>query len=179
MAEKSDMGGTGPGRGSDNAGEFSKEGLHLPPVKIMSRAQPVKEIEAVIEANRRTPALVIGDLRGQVGAARLGERRIVELMERYGKETVLESTELLSSYTESRVRQTIASWPDGESEGESFVDNDGIDLTRPIPVHVKITKSGNNLHFDLRCCSVQNQRPPNNRPPQYRPTCASSSVPLM
>ncbi len=132
MAHKSDIGGTVPGSGSGNAREIYQEGLHLPPVKFMSRLQPVKEIDAVIAANSRTAALVIGDLRGQVGAARLGERRIAELMERYGKATVLESTELLSAYTENRVRQAIASWPDGESEGESFVDHDGIDLTRPI-----------------------------------------------
>src|SRR5262249_47945086 len=111
----------------------------------MSPLQPVKEIEAIITANSRTPALVIGDLRGQVGAARLGERRIAELMERYGKETVRESTELLSILTENRVRQTIASWHDGESEGESFVDHDGIDLGRPIRVHVKNKKKANRI----------------------------------
>ncbi|MGH9818435.1 MAG: hydantoinase B/oxoprolinase family protein, partial [Candidatus Acidiferrales bacterium] len=122
MAHKSDIGGTVPGSGSGNAREIYQEGLHLPAVKYMSRLQPVKEIEALIAANSRTAALVIGDLRGQVGAARLGERRMPELMERYGKATVLDCTELLSDYTESRVRRTIASWPDGESEGESFVD---------------------------------------------------------
>jgi len=76
MAHKSDIGGTVPGSGSGNAREIFQEGLHLPPVKFMSQLRPVKEIEAVIMANSRTPALVIGDLRGQVGAARLGERRI-------------------------------------------------------------------------------------------------------
>ena len=109
MAHKSDIGGTVPGSGSGNAREIFQEGLHLPPVKYMSRLQPVKEIEAMIAANSRTPALVIGDLRGQVGAARLGERRIAELMERYGKDTVRQSTDLLSAYTENRVRQTIDS----------------------------------------------------------------------
>ena len=51
----------------------------------MSQRKPVKEIEAVIAANSRTPALVIGDLRGQVGAARLGERRIAERWSLMGK----------------------------------------------------------------------------------------------
>src|SRR5687768_11052245 len=129
MAHKSDIGGTVPGSGSGNAREIFQEGLHLPPVKFMSRFRPVKEIDALVTANSRTPALVLGDLRGQVGAARLGERRISELMDRYGKGTVLDSTELLSAYTESCVRQTIAAWPDGESEGESFVDHDGVDLS--------------------------------------------------
>jgi N-methylhydantoinase B len=179
MAHKSDIGGTVPGSGSGNAREIYQEGLHLPPVKFMSRRQPVKEIDALITANSRTPALVIGDLRGQVGAARLGERRMAELMGRYGKATVLESTQLLSAYTEERVRRAIASWPDGASEGESFVDHDGIDLTRPIRVHVKVEKSGDKLRFDFNGSSDQTQGPANIRPPLVRAACAYCLVALV
>jgi N-methylhydantoinase B len=179
MAHKSDIGGTVPGSGSGNAREIFQEGLHLPPVKFMSRLGSVKEIEAMITANSRTPTLVIGDLRGQVGAARLGERRIAELMERYGKETVLESTRLLLAYTENRVRKTLASWPDGESEGESFVDHDGIDLERPIRLHVKIAKKGCHIHFDFNGCSDQTVGPANIRPPLVRAACAYCLVALV
>ena len=179
MAHKSDIGGTVPGSGSGSAREIYQEGLHLPPVKYMARRRPLKEIEALIAANSRTAALVIGDLRGQVGAARLGERRISELMARYGKATVLECTELLSDYTERRVRQAIASWPDGESEGESFVDHDGIDLTRPIRIHVKATKRGDKLHFDFSGSSDQTQGPANIRPPLVRAACVYCLVALV
>ena len=179
MAHKSDIGGTVPGSGSGNAREIYQEGLHLPPVKFMAELKPVKEIEAMIAANSRTAALVIGDLRGQVGAARLGERRIAELMARYGKATIIESTEMLSAYTENRVRQTIASWPDGESEGECFVDHDGIDLTKPIRIHVKVKKSGDRLHFDFSGSSDQTQGPANIRPPLVRAACAYCLVALV
>lgn len=179
MAHKSDIGGTVPGSGSGNAREIYQEGLHLPPVKFMAELKPVKEIEAMIAANSRTATLVIGDIRGQVGAARLGERRIAELMQRYGKATILESTDLLSAYTESRVRQTITSWPDGESEGESFVDHDGIDLTKPIRIHVKVKKSGDRLHFDFSGSSDQTQGPANIRPPLVRAACAYCLVALV
>src|SRR5438132_64223 len=179
MAHKTDIGGTVPGSGSGNAREIFQEGLHLPPVKFMCEFRPVKEIEAVIAANSRTPALVIGDLRGQVGAARLGERRIAELIDRYGKDILFESTELLSSYTENRVRQTIASWPDGESEGESFVDNDGIDFTRAIRLHVKIKKTGEKIHFDFSDCSDQTQGPANIRPQLVRAAVAYCLVALV
>jgi N-methylhydantoinase B len=172
MAHKSDIGGTVPGSGSGNAREIYQEGLQLPPVKFMSGHRAIKEIEATIAANSRTPQLVIGDLRGQVGAARLGERRMVELMERYGMETVLRSTELLSSYTESRLRQAIASWPDGVSQAESFVDHDGIDRHRPIRLHVTVRKTGNRVHFDFSGCSDQTQGPANIRPPLVRAACA-------
>jgi N-methylhydantoinase B len=179
MAHKSDIGGTVPGSGSGTAREIYQEGLHLPPVKYMARRQPVKEIEALIAANSRTAAVVIGDLRGQVGAARLGERRISELMERYGKGTVVECTELLSDYTENRVRQTIASWPDGEAEGETFVDHDGIDLQRPIRIHVKVVKRGDKLHFDFSGSSDQTQGPANIRPPLVRAACVYCVVALV
>jgi N-methylhydantoinase B len=179
MAHKSDIGGTVPGSGSGNAREIYQEGLHLPPVKFMARSQPVKEIESLIAANSRTPALVIGDLRGQVGAARLGERRMAELLERYGMETVLQSTELLSSYTEARVRQTLAAWPDGTSEGESFVDHDGIDLNRSIRIHVRVHKNADKIHFDFSDSSDQTAGPANIRPPLVRAACAYCLVSLV
>jgi N-methylhydantoinase B len=168
MAHKSDIGGTVPGSGAGNAREIYHEGLHLPPIKFAARYQPVKEIEAVISANSRTPALVIGDLRGQVGAARLGERRMAELLQRYGTDTVFQSTEHLASYTETRVRQTIAGWADGDSEGESFVDHDGIDLTKPIRIHVKVRKRDDTLHCDFSASSDQTAGPANIRPPLVR-----------
>jgi N-methylhydantoinase B len=100
-------------------------------------------------------------------------------MDRYGKEVVLESTAQLSSYTENRVRQTIASWPDGESDGESFVDHDGIDLARPIRIHVKVAKKGERIHFDFSGSSDQTQGPANIRPPLVRAACAYCLVTLV
>jgi N-methylhydantoinase B len=179
MAHKSDIGGTVPGSGSGSAREIFQEGLHLPPVKFMSRLRPIQEIDAIIAANSRTPGVVIGDLRGQVGAARLGERRIAELMERYGKQTILDCTAVLSSNTEKRVRQVIETWPDGESEGESFVDHDGIDLTRPIRIHVKVIKTGDRIHFDFSGSSDQTQGPANIRPPLVRAACVYCLVALV
>ncbi len=179
MAHKSDIGGTVPGSGSGNAREIYQEGLHLPPVKFMSQFKGVKEIEATIAANSRTPGLVIGDLRGQVGAARLGERRVAELMNRYGKNTILDSTDLLATYTETRVRQVIASWPDTVSVGESFVDHDGIDLDHPIRLRVTVKKEGKRIHFDFSGSSDQTRGPANIRPPLVKAACAYCLVALV
>ncbi|MGH7768016.1 MAG: hydantoinase B/oxoprolinase family protein, partial [Candidatus Binatia bacterium] len=179
MAHKSDIGGTVPGSGSGQAREIFHEGLHLPPVKFAARHQTVQEIEALISANSRTPELVIGDIRGQVGADRLGEKRLVELMNRYGKEIILEATTLLSSYTEARVRQAIASWPDGSSEGESFVDHDGIDLDRPIRIRVKVEKRSDRIHFDFSGSSDQTRGPANIRPPLVGACCSYCLISLV
>ncbi|MBI4527871.1 MAG: hydantoinase B/oxoprolinase family protein, partial [Deltaproteobacteria bacterium] len=179
MAHKSDIGGTVPGSGSGQAREVFQEGIHFPPIKYVSGWQTAKEIEAILTANSRTPRLVVGDLRGQAGANRLGAKRVVELMERYGKETVLVSTDQLASYTENRVRQAIRSWPDGVSEGEGFVDHDGINLDRPIRIHVVVKKKGDALEFDFSGCSDQTQGPANIRPPLVQACCSYSLVSLI
>jgi N-methylhydantoinase B len=179
MAHKSDIGGTVPGSGSGQAREIYQEGLHLPPVKYVAQLKPIKEVEQIITANSRTPELVAGDIRGQVGANRVGEKRLCELFDRYGKETALSSMSLLSQYTERRLRKAIASWPDGSSEAESFVDHDGIDLNRPIRIHVAVNKQGEEFHFDFSQSSDQTRGPANIRPPLVRACCSYALVCLV
>src|SRR6267378_2530383 len=79
IAHKSDIGGPVPGSCSGQAREIFNEGLHLPAVRYQSRFAPSRNIERIIAANSRTPELVLGDIRGQLGADRLGEKRIGEL----------------------------------------------------------------------------------------------------
>jgi N-methylhydantoinase B len=172
MAHKSDIGGPVPGSCWSQAREIFQEGLHVPPIKYISRFHTSRDVEAIIGANSRTPELVVGDMRGQVGAARLGERRFQEMMDRYGKETVLDSYEDLFAQTEAKVRTEIASWPDGSGEGERFVDSDGIELDKPVRIHVTIEKKGDRLRFDLTGCADQTKGPANIRPTVVRAACA-------
>ena len=179
MAHTSDIGGTVPGSGSGSAREIYQEGLHLPPVRYVAALTPVKEVERIITANSRTPELVAGDIRGQIGANRLGERRLSELIERYGKDTVLPGVRLLAQHTENRVRKAVGSWPDGRAEAESFVDHDGIDLKRPIRIHVAVEKRGEEIQFDFTQCSDQTRGPANIRPPLVQACCAYALVCLV
>src|SRR5579863_100897 len=78
IAHKSDIGGPVPGSCSGQARETFNEGLHLPAVRYVRRGAASGEIERIIAANSRTPELVLGDIRGQIGACRLGEKRIRE-----------------------------------------------------------------------------------------------------
>ncbi|HEY7164002.1 MAG TPA: hydantoinase B/oxoprolinase family protein [Candidatus Binatia bacterium] len=171
LAHKSDIGGPVPGSCWSQAREIYQEGLHVPPIKYVSRFQTSKDIEAMLGANSRTPELVVGDLRGQVGAARLGERRFQEMMDRYGKGTVLESYDQLFALTEAKVRAEIASWPDAGGEGERFVDSDGIDLDQPVRIHVQIQKKGDRLLFDFTGSADQTKGPANIRPTIVRAAC--------
>jgi N-methylhydantoinase B len=171
LAHKSDIGGPVPGSCWSQAREIYQEGLHLPPIKYVSQYGNTKDIDAILAANSRTPELVVGDLRGQVGAARLGERRFREMMDRYGKATILASYDQLFAMTEAKVRSEIASWPDGVGEGERFVDSDGIDLDRPVRIHVRIEKNGSALLFDFSGSAGQTKGPANIRPTIVRAAC--------
>jgi N-methylhydantoinase B len=171
LAHKSDIGGPVPGSCWSQAREIYQEGLHLPPVKYVHAYQTSRDLEAVLSANSRTPELVVGDLRGQVGAARLGEKRFQEMMDRYGKATILASFEHLFDLTEAKVRSEIASWPDAAGEGERFVDSDGIELDKPVRLHVRIEKKGNALFFDFTGSADQTKGPANIRPTIVRAAC--------
>src|SRR3990167_242864 len=172
MAHKSDIGGPVPGSCWSQAREIFQEGLHLPPIKYVRRFQPNQDIEAIIGANSRTPELVVGDMRGQVGADRLGEKRFQEMMERYGRETVLDSYPRLFDLTEAKARSEISSWPDGTASGERFVDSDGIDLDNPVRIHVTIEKKGDRLLFDFTGCAGKRKGRDNIRPTVVRAACS-------
>src|SRR5207237_9127863 len=89
----------------------------------------------------------IGDLRAQMGAAQLAARRLGELCERYGAETVEASVDYMIDYAGRRFREEVTAWPDGVYEGDAYVDHDP--LGHPdIHVHVKITVDGEKLKID-------------------------------
>lgn len=171
IAHKSDLGGMVPGTGSSSAREIFQEGIQYPPVRYMSRGVVVREVDAILRANSRTPELIMGDIRGQVGTARLGEQRLAALAQRYGVDAIIDTFAQAETRTEERVRQAISHWNDGVVEGEAFVDNDGIDLERPIRYHVQITKTGKRIVFDFSGSGDQTSGPLNILPPVVRGCC--------
>src|SRR3954464_8713851 len=122
IAHKSDIGGPVPGSCSGLAREIFNEGLHLPPVRYQRDGKPIADVERIIGANSRTPELVLGDIRGQLGADRLGERRLNELAAKSGKATILAGFDRLLQISQAKVRALLAEWPDGRFEAERFVD---------------------------------------------------------
>jgi N-methylhydantoinase B len=171
IAHKSDMGGVNPGTHNAGARELFQEGVQYPPLRLVSRGTYLRDIETILRANTRTPELVLGDIHGQVGVSRLGERRLADTIARYGLETVLEMFEQKLVITEARVRKALASWPDGAFEGEAFVDSDGVQLDRRIRYHVRVEKTGDRILFDFSGCDDQAQGPINILPHLARGCC--------
>ncbi len=172
IAHKSDIGGPVPGSCSGQAREIFNEGLHLPAVRYQTRHAANADLERIIAANSRTPELVLGDIRGQLGADRLGERRLQELAAKFGKAKILACFERLLQSSKARVRAAVAEWPDGRFEAERFVDDDGVELNKPVRIHVAVEKTGDAIHFDFGGSADQTQGPANIRPPLVQAACA-------
>jgi N-methylhydantoinase B len=164
IAHKSDLGGVIPGTGYGQARELFQEGIMYPPVRLVRAGEWVRDVETVLRANSRTPDLIMGDIRGQLGVARLGERRLSDTVDKYGLQTVLDAFADIHDIAAEHLRTEIASWPDGAFESEAFVDTDGIDLDRRIRYHVRVEKKGDRLHFDYSGCDDQVIGPINIRP---------------
>jgi N-methylhydantoinase B len=165
IAHKSDIGGPVPGSCSGQAREVFNEGLQLPAVRYQRRHETNTDLERIIAANSRTPELVLGDIRGQLGADRLGERRLLELISRYGEDKIVASFGRILEASEHKVRSAIAEWQDGRFEAERFIDDDGVDLNRPVRIHVAVEKAGDTIHFDFSRSADQTKGPANIRPP--------------
>src|ERR1700691_498511 len=179
IAHKGDIGGPVPGSCSGQAREIFNEGLQLPAVRYQSAGKPNRDLERIIAANSRTPELVLGDIRGQLGADRLGEKRLGELVAKYGADKVLASYLRLVEIGEARVRAAIAEWADGRYEAERFVDDDGIELEKPVRIHVIAEKNGDKLHFDFSGSADQTRGPANIRPPLVQAACAYALISMI
>jgi len=179
IAHKSDIGGPVPGSCSGQAREIFNEGLHLPAVRYQSGYRPILDIERLIGANSRTPELVLGDIRGQLGSDRLGETRLKELVAKFGREKILAAFDRLFELSEATLKGAIAEWQDGRFEAERFVDDDGIDLELPVRIHVVVEKAGDRLRFDFSGSADQTKGPANIRPPLVEAACAYALISLI
>jgi N-methylhydantoinase B len=179
MAHKSDIGGPVPGSCSGQAQETYNEGIHFPPVRYERAGRRDEAIDRILAANSRTPEVVLGDLHGQVGACRLGERRLAEALRKYGADAVLGASDRLMTATEARVRAAIATWRDGAATAERFVDDDGVELGKPVRIRVTVRKTADHISFDLRESADQTRGPANVRPPLVRAACAFVLISLI
>ena len=179
IAHKSDIGGPVPGSCSGQAKETFNEGLHLPAVRYQRAFTRNTEIERIIASNSRTPELVLGDIRGQLGSSRLGEQRLRELVAKFGKDKALQCFDRLLELACLRMKAAIAEWNDGRYEAERFVDDDGVRLNQPVRIHVVVEKKGDQITFDFTGSDDQTAGPANIRPPLVRGAIAYCLIALV
>jgi len=151
MAHWQDVGGVLGGVTRD----LFSEGLQMPMVKIFKAGRQDPELTAIIRANCRVPERAMGDFRAQVASIRTGERRLSQVLKRYGNEAFRQSVQRIFEQGERQARAAVSEIPDGVYEAESFMDDDGVMLGRHIPIHVRVDVQGDEMTIDLSGVSPQ------------------------
>jgi N-methylhydantoinase B len=120
------------------AQEIYQEGIRIPPVLLMRAGQMDAGVQSILMANVRTPQERHGDLAAQIGACHVGERRLAEVVEKYGIDRVEKMGGELIAYSERLMRAELQRMPAATFEAEDFLDDDGVS-DEPIRIAVSIT----------------------------------------
>ncbi len=158
-----DIGGSSPGS-SAVTDEIIKEGLRLPPVRIVRAGEVNQELWSVLFANVRVPSDRIGDFKAQIAGNARGVERMEGLARRYGADVLVEILEATQQYSQRLIEAVIETIPDGTYRAEHHLDGDGYTHDRgdgPFAIAVTITKTGKTLHFDFTGTAAQARGPMN------------------
>jgi N-methylhydantoinase B len=159
-AHQVDIGGSVPGSFFGEATEVFQEGITVPPVFMYREGQLADDAWRLILANVRDEESTRGDMQAMYGSLRIGERRVVELAERYGTETFLRGLEEIKAYSERRMRAELKAIPDGVYQFVSFMEDDG-HTTDGLPVAVTLTIAGSDVIADFTGSAPQAKGPIN------------------
>ena len=159
IAHHTDIGGYAPG-GYCVSTEIYQEGIIIPPSKLVSRGEINRDVFDLIVRNIRAPRQMGGDFRAQIAASLLGQRRMGEILAKFGNETVALFIDELIDYTERWARREIGALEDGEYGATGFLDDDGVS-DEPIRLVLKAEIKGGRVAFDLTGSDAQRNAPMN------------------
>jgi N-methylhydantoinase B len=145
MAHWNDVGGVLGGVTTD----IYSEGLQIPIMKYQSAGVVNQDLLDIIRMNVRIPEKAMGDLCAPITAVKRGERRFLELLDRYGREQVRDAIRNILDNSEAAARARTRSIPDGVYEAQSEMDDDGVETGRRIPIKVRVIKKGDEMTIDL------------------------------
>lgn len=120
-----DIGGPVPAGYNPDAKEIYAEGLRIPPLKIWDRGTERRDVVNFILTNVRSRRLQAGDMRAQLAAVTIGERNLIGLLDKYGRDTVMAGMAQLLDLAEAQMRAFIADIPDGRYRGSSVLEDAG------------------------------------------------------
>ncbi len=126
LAHHVDMGGMVPGGMPTTSTEIFQEGIRIPPVKLRKRGEPDAEIMELITNNVRTSYEMRGDFQAQMAANNVGERRIQEVISRYGVDETHFYMNAVMDYAERRMTSAIGDLPEGTFTFEDYLEGDGL-----------------------------------------------------
>ncbi|MDP6815712.1 MAG: hydantoinase B/oxoprolinase family protein [Alphaproteobacteria bacterium] len=163
-----DIGALTPGScGIVDAIDAYAEGLQFKAIKVYDGGEAVEPVWHILRDNIRVSDLVVGDMQAQIAAARIGAERLVELIDRYGRETFRAACDNVMSHAERLMRQAIAKLPDGTYAATTYIDgylDDPEPSRRDLPLCVAITVDGDEMVVDLTGTAAQVPDRPINMP---------------
>ncbi len=163
-AHWADVGGMSTGFGSMAfVSDPWMEGLQFNQIKLYEQGVLDEKLMNFIRDNMRYPDSSMGDLRSQMAACKLAQRRLEELFERYGAETIVSAITQIFDETETKCRHVVETIPDGCYIAESFLDHDWADRTQTVPIKVRVVVAGSDMTIDLTESSLQTRGAINSR----------------
>lgn len=143
IAHWNDVGGNVPGSMSSDATEIFQEGVRIPAVKLFDQGVPNQAVFDILYVNTRLPDFLKGDLWAGIAGLRIGERRVLELIEKYGADTYLAAVVDYMDLGERRVRAALARLPAGTYDYSEEQDDGAIHKLR-------LTITADRFSVDLR-----------------------------
>ena len=147
-AHQSDIGGATHGAYNPGATEIWQEGIRVTPLKLHDRGELRDDVLQLLATNVRHARDFLGDVRAMIGSARLGERRLLRLIEEYGVEALTTAVGEILDSAERQARACVSTWKDGVYQGEAILDDDGHGIT-DIHIRATVSKQGDALSVDL------------------------------
>jgi N-methylhydantoinase B len=153
---------TGFGAGP-SVGDPWLEGLQLDQLKIYEAGKLNETLYRVLKDNIRFPESSLGDMKSQMAACRLAVRRMNELFDKYGKDTILGAIAQIFDETERKCRNVVEKLKDGVYEASSFLDDDGVKRDETLNLAAKVTIDHGSMTIDLSGCSGERKAAVNSR----------------
>jgi N-methylhydantoinase B len=148
ICHHTDVGGRVPGSNASDSTEIYAEGLRIPPLKLYERGKPNTTLLRMIDRNVRLPGRVLGDIRSQLAACEIAARGMTDLVARYGADSVVTLMNATMDYSERLTRHCLSELPDGEATFTDWIDDDQIDVGKPIPLVCTVRKHGDAMEVD-------------------------------
>lgn len=143
-----DMGGAVPASLSRTLTEIQQEGIRFPPSKIVRRGVLDESLMRLMDINVRSPEQNRGDLQAQIAMLMTGERRILEIVRRFGREGFKAGMRAMLDYSEQQARAIVRAMPDGDYRFCEYADEDS-QHGKPLRVAIELRIRGESLEFDF------------------------------
>lgn len=147
-AHHADVGGMSPGS-MPLSTEIYQEGIIIPPLKIVAAGVRNEAVWQLILRNVRTPQERNGDLAAQLAAHAIGEKRLQEIIDRYGFASAQEHAEALIDYAQKLTRAALQKIPNGRYSFTDALDDDGQPDSPPIVIQATLTVTDEHLTVDF------------------------------